>query len=198
MTDKDDALASKIWSDTFVSHPYQSGDKWVPQKRALAAIKAALATPAQRMGQEALQLTDRIAEVVQEDGGCWSACSGCQESVDGYVSSRDYPYSPIFKCQPGGGCRECGGLGVIWQDGDFLSSYGDALSLPDAPPIDVLPCDVKLPPATTVRAGCTFDTLRLAMAMPDRPRHFNSSPGRVFEPYPGAFADILGPEGSGE
>lgn len=76
---------------------------------------------------EFVHLTSRIAEVVQEDGGCWSACSGCQESVDGYVSSRDYPYSPIFKCQPGGGCGECGGLGVVWQDGDFLASYGDAL-----------------------------------------------------------------------
>ena len=84
---------------------------------------------------EASQLADRIAEVVQEDGGCWSACSGCQESVDGYVSSRDYPYSPIFKCQPGGGCGECGGLGVVWQDGDFLAGYGEAY-LRELEPID--------------------------------------------------------------
>lgn len=79
-------------------------------------------------------LTKRVAEVVAEDGGCWSACSGCQESVDGYVSSRDYPYSRIFKCQPGSGCRECGGLGVIWQDGAFLASYGEALSTPTTQP----------------------------------------------------------------
>ncbi|PTQ64866.1 hypothetical protein C8J45_102222 [Sphingomonas sp. PP-CE-3G-477] len=73
-------------------------------------------------------LTRRVAEVVNEDGGCWTACSGCQESDEGYVSEKYYPYSPIFKCQPGGGCRECGGIGVLWQDGAFLVSYGLALS----------------------------------------------------------------------
>ena len=73
-------------------------------------------------------LATSVAETMEEDGGCWSACSGCQESEDGYVSTKYYPYSPIFKCQPGGGCRECGGIGVIWQDGAFLESYGAALS----------------------------------------------------------------------
>jgi dihydrofolate reductase (trimethoprim resistance protein) len=38
---------------------------------------------------------------------------------------------------------------------------------------DVLTCDVKLPPATTVRAGCSFETLRLAISAPGRPRHFD-------------------------
>ncbi|MES2173830.1 MAG: hypothetical protein V4523_07770 [Pseudomonadota bacterium] len=80
--------------------------------------------------REAEYLIKSIAEVVEEDGGCWSACSGCQESVDGCVSFRDYPYSHIFRCQPGGGCSECGGIGVVWQDGDFLSSYGEALATP--------------------------------------------------------------------
>ncbi|WP_066723457.1 hypothetical protein [Sphingomonas pituitosa] len=70
----------------------------------------------------------RIAEVMEEDGGCWTACSGCQESCDGCVSTKDYPYDARFRCQPGSGCRECGGIGVIWQDGKFLSSYGNALS----------------------------------------------------------------------
>ncbi|MET3710355.1 hypothetical protein ABIC65_001035 [Sphingomonas trueperi] len=70
----------------------------------------------------------RIAKVMEEDGGCWTPCSGCQESCDGCVSAKDYPYDARFKCQPGSGCRECGGIGVIWQDGAFLSSWGDALS----------------------------------------------------------------------
>ncbi|UXC93096.1 hypothetical protein EGM87_22635 [Sphingobium sp. RSMS] len=83
-------------------------------------------------GREVDWLTRRIAEVVEEDGGCWRACSGCQESVDGCVSARDYPYSAIFKCQPGSGCRECGGLGVIYDDGAFLAGYGEALSSPPA------------------------------------------------------------------
>ncbi|KEZ00622.1 hypothetical protein AI27_17950 [Sphingomonas sp. BHC-A] len=83
-------------------------------------------------GREVDWLTRRIAEVVEEDGGCWRACSGCQESVDGCISARDYPYSAIFKCQPGSGCRECGGLGVIYDDGAFLAGYGEALSSPPA------------------------------------------------------------------
>lgn len=92
-------------------------------------ILAALAPSRQPARAEADYLTARVAEIVAEDGGCWRACSGCQESVDGYVSARDYPYSTIFKCQPGSGCHECGGLGVLWQDGAFLASYGDALAL---------------------------------------------------------------------
>lgn len=83
------------------------------------------------------RLGERVAEVMEEDGGCWHACSGCQESNEGYVSERDYPYSPTFKCQPGGGCRECGGIGVLWSDGTFLASYSDALEL-DAPASDAL------------------------------------------------------------
>jgi hypothetical protein len=86
----------------------------------------------QRLGQEfdaGEGLARRVAETMDEDGGCWSACSGCQEGVDGCVSTRDYPYSPIFKCQPGSGCRECGGIGVTWMDGAFLAGYDEALSV---------------------------------------------------------------------
>jgi len=62
---------------------------------------------------------ERIHEVIAEGDGFWMACSGCQESVDGYVSEKDYPYSKTFKCQPGGGCSECGGLGVLWDQTDY-------------------------------------------------------------------------------
>lgn len=40
----------------------------------------------------------------------------------------------------------------------------------------ILLCDVKLPPATTIRAGCTLATLKLALAQPGRPRHFEIEP----------------------
>lgn len=60
-----------------------------------------------------------VAETMDEGDGFWRACSGCQESVDGCVSFDDYPYSEVFRCQPGGGCGECGGLGVIWDDTDY-------------------------------------------------------------------------------
>ena len=36
----------------------------------------------------------------------------------------------------------------------------------------VLPCDVRLPPATTIRAGCSFETLRSALSTEGRPVHF--------------------------
>jgi hypothetical protein len=79
-------------------------------------------------------LSERVAEIMREDGGCWHACSGCQESVDGCVSFNDYPYSEVFQCQPGGGCSECGGIGVLWEDGAFLSGYADAaLTANEAP-----------------------------------------------------------------
>lgn len=54
-----------------------------------------------------------------EGEGFWEACSGCQESIDGQVSQKDYPYSAVFGCQPGGGCGDCGGLGVKWNNTDY-------------------------------------------------------------------------------
>lgn len=35
-----------------------------------------------------------------------------------------------------------------------------------------LPCDVRLPPATVIRAGCSIKLLKFAMEQRDRPRHF--------------------------
>jgi len=63
----------------------------------------------------------RVMEIREEceGAGVWNPCSGCQESVDGYVSQTDYPYSAAFGCQPGGGCSECGGLGVKWDTTDY-------------------------------------------------------------------------------
>lgn len=61
----------------------------------------------------------RIGELIDEGDGDWTACSGCQEGIDGCVSTTDYPYDPMFRCQPGGGCGECGGIGVIWRDRSY-------------------------------------------------------------------------------
>lgn len=61
----------------------------------------------------------RVMETRDEASGFWTACSGCQESVDGHVSQKDYPYSAVFGCQPGGGCDDCGGLGVKWDNTDY-------------------------------------------------------------------------------
>lgn len=50
---------------------------------------------------------------------------------------------------------------------------------------DILPCDVRLPPATTISAGCSFDTLRLALRLPDRPRKFTKRCPTCESPSPG-------------
>ncbi len=66
----------------------------------------------------------RIKELVEDGAGFWRACSGCQEGVDGHVSAKDYPFDPTFRAQPGGGCSECGGIGVIWDNTDW-SDFGE-------------------------------------------------------------------------
>lgn len=67
---------------------------------------------------------ERIGDIMEGGAGFWRACSGCQESNEGSVSTKDYPYSAAYRCQPGSGCRECGGIGVIWDDTDY-SHYGE-------------------------------------------------------------------------
>lgn len=36
----------------------------------------------------------------------------------------------------------------------------------------ILPCDVRIPPQTTIRAGCKLATLLHAFSLSDRPKHF--------------------------
>ncbi|MBO9377345.1 hypothetical protein GG804_11260 [Sphingomonas histidinilytica] len=38
-----------------------------------------------------------------------------------------------------------------------------------------LPCDVHLPPATVIKAGVSLETLKLAMELEGRPRHFHGN-----------------------
>lgn len=64
-------------------------------------------------------MVSAVAERMEENDGFWHACSGCQESDEGYVSPELWPRSEIFQCQPGAGCHECGGIGVIWDTTDW-------------------------------------------------------------------------------
>ena len=114
---------------TTVSHDSDTDSGIVRLTDAGRAYLAASPTPDSSAADDVL--ARHVVEVIEEDGGCWTACSGCQESDEGYVSEKYYPYSPIFRCQPGGGCSECGGIGVIWQDGAYLASWGNGLS-PDS------------------------------------------------------------------
>ena len=52
----------------------------------------------------------------QRDDGFWRSCSGCFETVDGYSSQ---PVDEIFNCQLGCGCRQCGGIGAVWDNTDY-------------------------------------------------------------------------------
>lgn len=62
-------------------------------------------------------LADKVGEAM-EDGGFWRSCSGCHETSDGYPIGQAIQ-SAALKCDLGGGCRECGGIGAIWDDTDY-------------------------------------------------------------------------------
>ncbi|PJK00825.1 hypothetical protein CO641_02315 [Lysobacteraceae bacterium NML91-0213] len=54
-----------------------------------------------------------VAEAIENGDGFWQPCSGCYETSDGY-NVQGFPYSTTFRCNLGGGCFECGGLGAVW------------------------------------------------------------------------------------
>lgn len=47
--------------------------------------------------------------------GWWDSCSGCTESVDGWVNPDHYPPHPKHKVPRGAGCDECKGRGVVFR-----------------------------------------------------------------------------------
>lgn len=78
------------------------------------ALAAILDFPTEPM---ACGLADRVGEAM-EDGGFWRSCTGCYDTCDGYPTGA-YPYSAALHCDLGAGCRECGGLGAVWDDTDY-------------------------------------------------------------------------------
>lgn len=79
---------------------------------------------------------ERIKEVLAEGDGIWRTCSGCYETEDGQ-NVHDYPRSKVFGDILGGGCGECGGLGVVWDTtdyGDMADSMARDLAAPPAVP----------------------------------------------------------------
>ena len=99
---------------------------WMPLPHHLACIDTALSGQEGAGGGEEWTKR-RIHEVLDEGDGFWKPCCGCQESCDGYVSTKDYPYSEIYRCHPGAGCGECGGIGVVWDDTDYEAYARSAL-----------------------------------------------------------------------
>jgi hypothetical protein len=89
-----------------------------------------------------------VAEVLESGDGFWRSCSGCHETEDGHPVG-DYPYSDILKCDLGGGCSECGGIGAIWDNTD----YG---AMADAMDANMIACENAAPqrPAQSAEQCC--------------------------------------------
>lgn len=122
------ARSAAGWAGDVLTLDDQASQPWPAEhaRRFTAEIEGKLSIfgDGRRSRSEILQ--DRIKELVEDGDGFWRACSGCQEGDDGHVSETDYPFDSTFRCQPGGGCNECGGLGVIWDNADY-DQMADAL-----------------------------------------------------------------------
>jgi hypothetical protein len=57
-----------------------------------------------------------VAEELAEGSGAWLACSGCHELNEGHPTG---PWSDVLKSHLGLGCRECGGIGAVWDNTDY-------------------------------------------------------------------------------
>ena len=69
--------------------------------------------------EDTAYMKEAITEQLNEGAGNWYSCSGCHEGGEYGGNAHNYPYSEIFKCNPGSGCGECGGIGVRWDDTDY-------------------------------------------------------------------------------
>lgn len=96
------------------------------------------------------RLRENVAEQLNESAGYWHSCSGCHESIDGHSVT---PTDPIFRCAPGGGCRECGGIGVVWDNID----YDDLVKFhieEDRKDAEITKLRAERDAAATILAGC--------------------------------------------
>lgn len=84
------------------------------------------------LGHDYPELADVAKSIVaqlREDTGFWRSCSGCHELDEGVPTGQ---FSYLFKCNLGLGCRECGGIGAVWDTTDY-AAMGEWLSKSDEP-----------------------------------------------------------------
>lgn len=126
----------------YQDHPWHQTNIEASKEAMLDAWEAALIANGGEAVEEGL---DRAAiEEAMVEGGWWKPCSGCYETVDGQPvgSSR----KTVFGCEAGGGCDECGGIGVIWEEAPTDEQLALLSVDPDsrpAPPSVTVPDDVR-------------------------------------------------------
>lgn len=118
------AWFGQIWEDDdVVARVYGKDHKQVSERagRLLSAPAAQQdASAAQAVPMELRGVRDALAN----GGGFWRSCTGCHESNEGHDTG---PHSKIFGCALGVGCSECGGIGAVWDDTDYVA-MGDAMA----------------------------------------------------------------------
>jgi cytochrome c2 len=104
---------------------------WVARMNAseIVALRDFLNDAAPAQGVEVWPSAKDVADAGEDGAGFWRTCSGCHETNEGYPTG---PIHPVLKCVVGGGCRECGGIGAIWDTTDY-AEMADYLANPPAP-----------------------------------------------------------------
>lgn len=76
------------------------------------ATEYVLATSVSGLPVELLGVAGELAE----GSGAWRSCSGCHELNEGHPTG---PWSDVLNSHLGLGCRECGGIGAVWDSTDY-------------------------------------------------------------------------------
>lgn len=80
-------------------------------------IREALKTASYADAMAAIDV--RLKEMVDDPPeGFWRSCTGCHETFEGH-SVGTYSWHAAMKCELGADCRECGGIGAVWDDTDY-------------------------------------------------------------------------------
>jgi hypothetical protein len=103
------------------------------QDKVIRNMLYALAAPQPAPAPVQVDELSEVARVIDEGGGFWRPCSGCYETSDG-CNVNGFPFSEAFRCDQGGGCDECGGIGVVWDNLDYAAADDNAH--PPAPAAD--------------------------------------------------------------